>query len=84
MSTQLIVETEMQRVAAEYGKCLAPLACDLMLTETGLDSLCFAVLVARLEDLLGVDPFTASDQVQFPVRVGEFVQLYEKALPQSS
>ena len=79
MSTRLTVETEMKRVAAEHGKRLAPLARDLILIESGLDSLCFAILVARLEDLLGVDPFTASDQVQFPVTLDEFVQLYEKA-----
>ena len=30
---------------------------DLVLLDSGLDSLCFAILVARLEDELGVDPF---------------------------
>ncbi len=31
---------------------------DLSLHETGFDSLAFAILVARLEDDLGIDPFT--------------------------
>ena len=51
-----------------------------MLLESGLDSLCFAIIVkARLEDQLGVDPFTASEDVFFPVTLGEFVKFYENA-----
>jgi hypothetical protein len=50
-----------------------------VLLDSGLDSLCFAVLVARLEDRLGVDPFTASDDVAFPVTLGDFVKVYEHA-----
>jgi acyl carrier protein len=46
--------------------------------ESGLDSLAFAVLVARLEDALGVDPFGASQSGEFPVTFGDFVQMYEK------
>jgi acyl carrier protein len=46
---------------------------------TGLDSLCFAVLVARLEDQLGVDPFSTSDDISFPVTLGDFVRVYENA-----
>lgn len=69
----------MQRVAAEQKVELAPLSDDLNLLDSGLDSLCFAILVARLEDSLGVDPFTASDDVIFPVTLGEFVRAYENA-----
>ena len=47
------------------------------LVDSGLDSLGFAVLVARLEDTLGVDPFTAAEDVMFPVTFGEFVKVYE-------
>ena len=49
------------------------------LLDSGLDSLCFAVVVARLEDALGVDPFSASEDTRFPVTFGEFVTLYEHA-----
>ena len=52
---------------------------DLVLLDSGLDSLCFAILVARLEDTLGVDPFSASDNVSFPVTLGDFVKAYENA-----
>ena len=51
-----------------------------MLLDSGLDSLCFAIVVAKLEDELGVDPFTASEDVLFPVTLGEFVKFYEGPL----
>jgi acyl carrier protein len=50
-----------------------------VLMNSGLDSLCFAVLVARLEDQLGVDPFSTSEDVTFPVTLGDFVRVYENA-----
>jgi acyl carrier protein len=80
MSTKLTIMSEMQKVAAEQAKTLAPLSDDLVLLDSGLDSLCFAVLVARLEDKLGLDPFTASDDVAFPVTLGDFVKVYEHAV----
>jgi len=55
----------MEQIAREHGKSLAPLRDDLVLLDSGLDSLGFAVLVARLEDKLGVDPFTASEDACF-------------------
>ena len=70
----LFVET-----AREQHKTLAPLSDELGLLETGLDSLCFAIIVARLEDRLGVDPFSADDEIDFPVTVGDFIKLYEHA-----
>jgi acyl carrier protein len=67
----------MTEIAREHGKSLAPLRDDLVLLDSGLDSLGFAVLVARLEDQLGIDPFTASEDAQFPVTFGDFVKVYE-------
>ena len=51
----------------------------LPLLESGLDSLCFAIIVAELEDNLGLDPFSDADEVFFPVTFGDFVALYETA-----
>ena len=79
MTTKLTIESEIQKVAAEQNVTLAPLSDDMNLLDSGLDSLCFAILVARLEDSLGVDPFTASDDVTFPVTLGDLVQAYENA-----
>ena len=77
MSVRLTIMDQMAQVAREHGKALAPLDDDLALLDSGLDSLGIAVLVARLEDRLGVDPFTSSDDVQFPVTIGDFVRAYE-------
>jgi hypothetical protein len=71
-------------VAKEQNKMLAPLSDELGLLETGLDSLCFAIIVARLEDRLGVDPFSSDDEIDFPVTVGDFVRLYENAVSRSA
>ena len=79
MSIQLTVFSEIEKIAAQHQKKLAPLTNDTVLMNSGLDSLCFAVLVARLEDQLGVDPFSSSDDVSFPVTLGDFVRVYENA-----
>jgi acyl carrier protein len=77
MSIKVTIMEQMAEVAREHGKVLAPLKDDLQLAECGLDSLGFAVLVARLEDRLGIDPFTAAEDAFFPVTFGEFVKVYE-------
>jgi len=66
-------------VAQEHNKPLAPLHDDLPLLHSGLDSLCLAVIVARLEDLLGIDPFSANEDAAFPVTIGDFIKFYQTA-----
>jgi len=65
------------QVAADQKRKLAPLTDDLNLLESGLDSLCFALIVARLEDSVGFDPFDSYQEIRFPVNFGDFVRLYE-------
>jgi acyl carrier protein len=77
MSTRLRIISEMQRIAAEQRVTLPPLVDDLSLHETGFDSLGFAILVARLEDDLGIDPFTISEDASFPLTLGDFIRAYE-------
>ncbi len=77
MSIRLRIISEMQKIAAEQQVTLPPLADDLSLHETGFDSLGFAILVARLEDDLGIDPFTIAEDAAFPVTVGDFIRAYE-------
>lgn len=79
MSTRLMIVEAVEQVAREQNKTLRTLTDDLELLESGLDSLCFAILVARLEDKMGYDPFTASDDVEFPVTLGEFIAVYDHA-----
>jgi acyl carrier protein len=68
-----------RETAANQNKALLALSDELPLLESGLDSLCFAIIVAELEDELGVDPFSDAEEVFFPVTFGEFVALYEAA-----
>ena len=79
MSIRSSILSAIEEIARAQKKTLVPLTDDLALTNSGLDSLCFALLVARLEDETGRDPFSESDEVNFPVTLGEFVALYEHA-----
>jgi acyl carrier protein len=79
MSVRHDVLAQFEQVARQQKKKLAPLTDDLVLLDSGLDSLCLAIIVARLEDALGVDPFSADD-AEFPVTLGDFVRLYEDAV----
>ena len=79
MSARLTILSNIEQIAREQKKSLKPLTGELPLLESRLDSLCFAILVARLEDRLGYDPFSVSDDVQFPVTLGDFVRTYENA-----
>lgn len=73
------IKSQFEEVASEYDKRLAPLTDDLELMNSGLDSLCFAVLVVRLEREFGLDPFSESDDALFPVTFGDFVHFYENS-----
>jgi acyl carrier protein len=79
MSVKLTIISQIQQIAEEQKKNLAPLTDDLVLLESGLDSLAIAVLVARLEEILGFDPFTESEDVYYPVTLGDFIRFYENA-----
>lgn len=68
-----------QEVAASQGQKLAPMSDDLPLWESGLNSLSMAIVVATLEDTLGVNPFDSTALESLPVTLGEFVKLYERA-----
>jgi hypothetical protein len=77
MSARLTIISLMKEIAVEQKRTLPELTDDLVLHESGFDSLCFAILVARLEDQLGSDPFTASDDAVFPVTLGDFIKAYD-------
>lgn len=78
MSIRSEIITQFHEVAREQDKRLEPLLDHAKLIDLGLNSLCFAVIVVRLEDTLGLNPFeTAEDG--FPSTWGEFVRFYEDA-----
>lgn len=63
---------------------VAPLTDDTELLKSGLDSMGFAVLVARLEEILEFDPFTISKEPVYPRTLGEFISFYEHVSKQDS
>lgn len=78
-----IIEMSYFEVLEQTGsKLLVPeLNDDVVLLESGLDSLGFAILVATLEEKLEFDPFTMMEQPVYPSTFGEFVEIYEKMNP---
>jgi hypothetical protein len=53
---------------------------ELPLLDSGLDSLCFAIIVCRLETVVGVGPFSENDDAPVPTNLGELKCFYENAL----
>ena len=78
MSVRSTVTKIFEQVAQEQQRMLVALSDNLKLLESGLDSLSFAIIVAKLEDELGFDPFNSDELVEFPITFGDFVHLYEK------
>jgi hypothetical protein len=77
MSVREIIASQLQDVAIEHGRTLAPLTDELKLLESGLDSLSLAIIVMRLADRLGIDPFGSGAAVKLPITFGDFVRMYE-------
>lgn len=73
------ITDQFKLVAQEQDRRLAPLTDTLPLMDSGLDSLCFAIVVSRLESSLGLDPFSTDEDARFPATFGEFVHFYEDA-----
>jgi acyl carrier protein len=71
-----VIVSEIDRLVLEAGLPTRPLSDDDVLLETGLDSLGFAVLIVRLEDVLGYDPFTDLAESIYPRTLGELCQVY--------
>ena len=68
---------QVKLVAEQQRKLLMPLSDSLPLLDSGLDSLCIAIIVANLEDELGLDPFGTGNNIGMPQTLGEFIALYE-------
>ena len=78
---QVIVSSLSLTVEDMGGTLTEELTDDTALLQSGLDSLGFAVLVSRLEDELGFDPFSIVDDPYYPTTLGEFVSFYEQNQP---
>jgi len=76
-SVRATILDQIKLVAEQQSRLLMPLNDSLPLLDSGLDSLCIAILVANLEDELGLDPFGTGNNVSIPKTLGEFVALYQ-------
>jgi acyl carrier protein len=86
--SQTAMDTELRRLFAETftqqndGQAAPELQADTVLLDTGLDSLGFAILVTRLEEDLGFDPFSLSQEAYYPVTYDDFLRFYLAHQPQ--
>jgi hypothetical protein len=67
-----------RRIAEAQGQQLAPLTDELKLTECGLDSVGFVLVIASLEESVKVDPFDSLEDIDFPVTLRDFIAMYER------
>jgi hypothetical protein len=79
MDARSEIMAQFRQVAQEQDRRLAPLNDRMELLNSGLDSLCFAIIVSRLDASLGIDPFSTSEDARFPVTLGDFISFYENA-----
>ena len=78
MSIREIILQEISIVAADQNKTLPPLTDNLPIAEANMDSLFFAILVSRLEDAIGSDPFATAKASEFPQTIGDLIAFYER------
>lgn len=78
MDIQAIILRELATVFEEDDHEFPEIDDDTLLLETEMDSLGFAVLVTRLEERLGYDPFSLMDEPLYPATFKEFVDVYEQ------
>jgi acyl carrier protein len=87
MTVTTALETTIRALFAEVyasqndGATGPVLADDTVLLDTGLDSLGFAILVTRLEEDLGYDPFSLAAEAFYPQTLREFVDFYAANAP---
>lgn len=78
LSARVVVERVFAELLQEEGHEEVAMEDGLVLLESGLDSLGFAVLVSRLEDELGYDPFSLMQDAVYPKTLGELQAIYER------
>jgi hypothetical protein len=60
-------------------RALLPLSDDLTLMESGSTLFALRLSSRASSSMVGVDPFSAAEEVYFPVTIGDFIKLYESA-----
>lgn len=77
-TVRTLVVKEIAALLEEGGRPVPPLNDHDVLMHEGLDSLSFAVLITRLEERLGYDPFTEMDMPVYPRTVHELTNIYAR------
>ena len=80
MTLRSTIIAEIESITVAHDKRMPPITDDLVMMDTEFDSLCFALLVARMEDITGIDPFGELDVADLPVTIGDLVALYDRAV----
>ena len=75
------ITTAIQEVANMRGTEVINLSDETILLESGLDSLGFAILVAKLEEDLGYDPFVLMNMPVYPRTFIDFIEVYQRFSP---
>ena len=78
MSIEDAIMSTFARVAEEQGRRLARLTHESKLSECGLDSLGFTLVILSLEQSLKIDPFDSAEDIDFPVTIRDFIALYAR------
>ncbi len=79
MTHRMVIEEVLGGIWNEYtdGRPMPTWCESVVLLQSGLDSLGFAVLVVELEDRVGFDPFTENSEAVYPRTFGELVAFYD-------
>lgn len=70
------VENVVAEVFAAEGVIYTETMLNRPIMELGADSLAFAIIVARLEELTGTDPFSTNPDLPYPKTLKEFADAY--------
>ena len=73
------IKREIEELLLDHGLRRDHLTEDTPLANSGLDLMLLAVLITRLEDSSGLDPFSTLDEFEVPATLGDFIRLYQNA-----
>ena len=71
-----VVIDEIKEVFGQEGLIFNEEMLSMGVMDIGVDSLTYAVLVARLQFRLGKDPFTENPELGYPKLLGDFLDAY--------
>lgn len=78
------VVEQVSRLFAEEDKPVPDIGLDDGLIDLGLDSLSLAVIITRLEEVLGYDPLDVIEGGEYPRTVRELVAVYTRGPGESA